>query len=116
MAEMEEKLQSVLNNPQLMQQIMSMAQSLGQSQNVKQEQEPQNPGIPDFDPALPQTLSGLAGQGTIDRDQQALLKALHPYLPRNRVQKLEKAMRAAKMARMASAFLNAGGVSILTGR
>jgi hypothetical protein len=32
------------------------------------------------------------------------------------VQKLEKAMRAAKMARMASAFLNAGGVSILTGR
>ncbi len=116
MAEMEEKLQSVLNNPQLMQQIMSMAQSMGQSQNPKPEPEAPGPKLPDFDPALLQKLSGLAGQSNIDRDQQALLKALHPYLPRNRVHKLEKAMRAAKMARMASAFLNAGGVSILTGR
>lgn len=116
MAEMEEKLQSVLNNPHLMQQIMSMAQSMGQSQNPKPEQDSPGAKLPDFDPALLQKLSGLAGQSSIDRDQQALLKALHPYLPRTRVQKLEKAMRAAKMARMASAFLNAGGVSILTGR
>lgn len=115
MAELEDKLQSVLNNPQMMQQIMSMAQSLGQSQEQKQPESPPQK-MPDIDLSLVQKLSGLAGQGSIDREQQALLKALNPYLSRERVDKLEKAMRAAKMARLASTFLNQGGLSLLTGR
>jgi len=114
MSELEEKLGTVLNNPQMMQQIMSMAQSLGQSsaqQTVPPAQEP-----PQLDVAALQKLAGLAGQSGIDQQQKALLQALNPYLSRSRVTKLEKAMRAAKLARMASGFLNQGGLSLLTGR
>lgn len=115
MSEMEEKLSSVLNNPQMMQQIMSMAQTLGQSAPAPQTQPPvQEP--PPLDMAALQKIAGLAGQSGIDAQQKALLQALNPYLSRNRVTKLEKAMRAAKMARLASGFLNQGGLSLLTGR
>ena len=115
MSEMEDKLNSVLSNPQLMQQIMSMARSLGQSAESPPEPK-QELSLPQMDMAAIQKLSGLATQGTIDRDQQALLKALSPYLHRDRITKLERAMRAAKMARLASAFLAQGGLSLLTGR
>lgn len=118
MDQMEDKINSVLNNPQLMQQILSMAQTLGQSAPPPQPPQDQSaePRLPDFDPALLQKLSGLAAQGHIDRDQQALLTALHPYLSHRKLSKLEKAMRAAKIARMASGFLGQGGLSLLTGR
>lgn len=122
MDEMEEKLGSILNNPQLMQQVMSMAQSLSQSstQQPKQEtprqSEPAPQALPEIDLSMVQKLSGLAGQTGIDREQKALLNALGPYLSRQRVEKLEKAMRAAKMARLASTFIGQGGLSFLTGR
>ena len=114
MEQMEEKLGAILNNPQLMGQIMSMAQSLGHS--VPQQESSLPPEFPNFDPALLAKLGSLAGQGIVDQNQQALLTALHPYLSNRKLSKLEKAMRAAKMARMASAFLGQGGLSLLTGR
>lgn len=114
MDQMEDKLGAILNNPELMGQIMSMAQSLGDS-SVHSEPQPAQE-IPNFDPALLTKLGSLAGQGRVDGNQQALLTALHPYLSRKKVEKLEKAMRAAKMARMASSFLGQGGLSLLTGR
>lgn len=121
MDEMEEKLGSILNNPQMMQQIMSMAQALSQNAPPAQKQEPaptqeNPPALQSVDPAMLQKIAGLAGQSGIDRNQQALLKALGPYLSRDRIQKLEKAMQAAKMASMASTFLSQGGLSLLTGR
>ena len=120
MDQMEDKLGAILNNPQMMQQILSMAQSLGQNSKTESSENTPPPtpaaSLPDFDPAMLQKLSSLMGQGTIDRNQQALLHALHPYLSRRKMEKLEKAMRAAKMARMASGFLGQGGLSLLTGR
>lgn len=117
MDQMEDKIGAILNNPQMMQQIMSMAQTLGQNPPpIPDDQKPESPPLPDFDPAMLQKLAGLAGKGSIDRDQQALLTALHPYLSHRKVEKLEKAMRAARIARMASGFLGQGGLSILTGR
>ena len=53
-------------------------------------------------------LAGLSRQGSIDRDQQALLKALNPYLSKDRIGRLERAMRAAKMAKLAGSFLGSG--------
>ncbi|MGM9549446.1 MAG: hypothetical protein ACI3V5_06335 [Faecousia sp.] len=116
MSEMEEKLGSILSNPQLMQQIMSMAQAMNQASEAKPEQppEPAPPALPDF--SMMQKLAGMNRQTGIDQNQQALLRALSPYISRERSAKLEKAMRAAKMARLASAFLNAGGLQMLTGR
>jgi hypothetical protein len=104
MSELEEKLNSVLSNPQLMQQIMSMAQNMNNSAPSEPPgaQEP----LPELDINLIRQLSGMAQKGTIDRNQQSLLKALGPYLSPGRISKLEKAMRAAKMAQFATVFLN----------
>ncbi|MBQ7344739.1 MAG: hypothetical protein IJW45_01580 [Oscillospiraceae bacterium] len=107
MDELEEKLNAVMNDPQMLQKLMTVAQSLG-GQNAPR-QEPKLEGLPDIDLGMLQKLSGFAKQGSIDKDQQALLRALSPYLSRDRISKLEKAMRAAKMARMASTLLGTGG-------
>ena len=109
---MEEKLGAILSNPQMMQQIMSMAQAMSPPPEAKPEPAP--PALPDF--SVMQKLAGVTRQSGIDKNQQALLRALSPYISRERSAKLEKAMRAAKMARLASAFLNAGGLEMLTGR
>lgn len=124
MSEMEEKLGSILNNPQMMQQIMGMASALSSSQekpspsvagNQAQTVSPQ-PQMPQIDPAALQAMAGLAAKGGIDSQQQHLLKALQPYLSRDRITRLERAMHAARMANAASAFLNSGGLQLLTGR
>lgn len=128
MEDMEEKLGAILENPQLMQQIMQLAQSVNipkqsKSREPPEEAElPQKISLPDpnggigLDPALFAKLAGIAGKSNIDSNQKALLRALTPYLSRDRVAKLEKAMRAAKIASMASAFLNSGGMKLLSGR
>lgn len=124
MDEMEEKLGAILGNPQMMQQIMSMAQALGQG--VPQPQQPQQTAEPPrqsmspfpggMDPAMLQRIAGLVRQSGIDKNQQTLLRALGPYLSRDRIGKLEKAMRAAKIAAMASTVLRSSGVPFYSGR
>lgn len=104
---------AILGNPQMMQQIMSLAQSLNVSQEPLQpEHSVTKPVIPDFDPALLQKIMRLAGNLGIDRNQQALLCALQPYLTDARIHKLEKAMRAAKLANAASAAFSSGALSL----
>ena len=102
---MEEKLGAILGNPQMMQQIMSMAQTLGSSPPPPPQEKPSSPTI---DPAMIQKLMPLMQGSGIDTNQRALLKALSPYLSRDRIDRLEKAMRAAKMAGMVSGFLGGG--------
>jgi len=109
---LEEQLGAILSNPEMMKKIQSMAQSLGSSSTApSSEQKP-----PEIDLSVLQKLSGLAGQTGIDKNQQTLLAALTPYLSQSRVSKLENAMRAAKMARLASGFLGSGGLQMLSGR
>ena len=115
MAELEDKLGAVLNNPQLMQQIMSMAQSLGQSAPEPPPKQEPNPIMPEIDPAMIGKFMSLAGKTNIDRNQKALLCALEPYLTQHRLQKLEKAMRAARLAGAASTLLP-NGIPFLSGR
>jgi len=111
---MEDKIGSILQNPELMQKIMAMAQSLNssspQQEPPKEQQQP--PSIPDIDIGTLQKLSGLAKQGSIDNQQQALLRALNPYLSRQRIKKLENAMRAAKMAKIAASVLGPQGINL----
>lgn len=119
MSELEEKLGAILSNPQMMQQIMSMAQAMGQTSEPHQEppQETDSPvWSPELDPGTLQTLSQFARSGTVDQEQQALLQALSPYLSHTRVEKLERAMRAAKMAGLASTLLSSGALQNLLGR
>ena len=121
MDNLEEKLNSVLANPQMMSQIMAMAQSLGQSNHSDeppQKQEPaftektaQATGVPplNLDSDMLQKVFAATQQTGIDKNQQGLLRALSPFLCQSRITKLEKAMRAAKIASFAAAALSSKG-------
>ena len=113
MDDFESKIGSILENPEAMQKIMSIAQSLNLGNNDAQnepafsdiKQDNSANTFPDIDFSLVQKLSGFAKNSSIDKNEQTLLRALGPYLSRDRILKLEKAMRAAKMAKMASTLL-----------
>ena len=100
MEDMESKLGAILGNPQMMEQIMSLAQNLGSEQAAAPP--PVQQTLPEIDFATMQKLTSLIGKTGIDAQQRALLQALAPYLNNQRILKLEKAMRAAKLAGMAS--------------
>ena len=55
------------------------------------------------------TVNEAAKQTGIDQKQKSLLSALSPYVNSRRISKLERAMRAARMASMAGIFLNPSG-------
>ncbi len=117
---LEEKLGAVLNNPQMMSQLMAMAQSLGHNpppESKKSEPQPAPPpamGELGIDIDMLQRIGAMAQGSNIDSQQKNLLTALRPYLHNDRISRLEKAMRAAKLARLAtSAF--AGG-NLFSGR
>ena len=124
MSELDDKLNSILSNPAMMQQIMSLAQALNQSEaqqpppqqppaqqpQVTQPQIPQDHFAPTNDrginPNLLSKIATLMQRGSIDKNQEALLRALRPYLNNQKLEKLERAMHAAKMAGVASELVN----------
>lgn len=120
MSELDEKLNSILSNPAMMQQIMSLAQAMNQSEAQRQStnstappQQSAEPAVKEapFNPNLLNKIAGLMERGSIDKNQESLLKALGPYLSRQKLQKLERAMHAAKMAGIASEMVNVRGQS-----
>lgn len=104
MDDLENKLGAIMNDPDMMQKIMSLAQNLNQNSPPPKAEKPSNP-FPDIDISLLQKLSGFAGKSNIDPNQRNLLQALAPYLNHQRISRLERAMRAAKMAGMATTLL-----------
>ena len=108
MGELEEKLAAVMNNPEMMEKIMSLAGSFGSATPEREESAPprqEQPVFPEVDISMLKKLSGFAQQSGIDKNQQALLHALAPYISSHRVARLERAMRAAKMAGLATNLL-----------
>lgn len=110
MDNLEEKLTGLLRDPEAMQKIMTMAQSLSAAVPQEASPPPQGGESPLPDPVMLQRLAGLMGQSGIDTQQKNLLHALRPYLSSQRLQKLEHAMQAAKMARLAASFLGQQGL------
>lgn len=108
MDEIESKLGAILSNPDMMQKILSIAQTFNTSEPPSKTDPQPTPvaNLPEIDISTVQRIAGLANQSNIDKNQQSLLRALSPYLSAPRISKLEKAMRAAKMANMASSFLS----------
>ena len=115
MDNIQSQMNAILQNPEMMARIMAMAQSLGGGTAQETTSEPPPLSLPDIDPVMIQKLSGFLGQSNIDRNQQTLLQALMPYLNRDRIAKLEKAMRAAKLASLASTLLTSAGLRINSG-
>jgi hypothetical protein len=114
MGDFEDKLESILNNPQAMSQIMSLAQSLGGSgdnQTPSSEPEPAvtHPDKSQFplDGRLLGLLSTLFTQYSNHDDQRvALLNSLRPFVKERRYAKLDKAIQIAKLSRMARMALD----------
>ena len=108
MSDMESQLGAILGNPQMMEQIMALAQNF---QSAPAEPPPQTAteAPPEIDFAMVQKIGSLIGKTGIDSQQKNLLRALSPYLSAPRIQKLERAMRAAKLAGMASVFFGNAG-------
>lgn len=104
--DMENMLQSVLANPETMEKIMAMAQSLGASSAPPPPPPKQDAGgfeMPDME--MLQKMAAFAGKSSIDPDQRALLSALRPYIGAHRLNRLERAMQAAKMAGLATGLM-----------
>lgn len=117
MSELEEKLRTILSNPQLMQQFATIAQSLGQASTESapsQEKEPLPQVLPDF--SVLQNAAEMLQKNNVNQEQQELLHALTPFLSQGRIRKLERAMRAARMAGFASILLQSGSLNIFGGR
>ncbi len=118
MDDMESKLGAILGNPDMMAQIMSVAQKLSGGDSAPPPPPPQAPAnfsMPDgIDMGTIMKLAGMAKSATVDSNQLALLHALRPYLTGERISKLEKAMRAAKLAGLASSLLGSGLLSQLS--
>lgn len=93
MSELEDKINSVLNDPQQMEQITKLAQSLMGEESSSA----QNAG---FDlSALTQL--GNTVNDTPSGDKQALLNAMKPYLSEKRRSKMDRAMKFARLAKLA---------------
>ena len=134
MAEFDDKLNSLLSNPEAMAQIMQMAQSLsgGQAQQVPQAP-PQQPSPPPPPPPVQQAaspggnplaaLSGLTGSmdtamltkllpliqelgSQNDSNARQLLYALRPYLKPDRQEKIERALQLARLFHLGKKFLS----------
>ena len=118
MAEFDEKLNSILSNPDAMSQIMQLAQALsgdGQSSATSSEPPPPPPVSPDplssllnsADPSLLLKLLPLIQELGSQQNNNArqLLYALRPYLKKEKQDKVERALQLARMFYIGKKFL-----------
>ena len=108
MAEFDDKLNSILSNPDAMAQIMQLAQSIGG--NTDQQSPPSPPPPAPMPAATPPAassgdlLSSLTGG--LDSNARQLLFALRPYLKAERQEKIERALQLARLFHIGRKFLS----------
>lgn len=110
---MEEALNRILNDPDSMTQILSMARSFG----MGQESEPSRPSPPPTRDPFPmdegmllQMMQLFQQMQQTDPKQDALLCALRAYLAPERQKKLDRAMELARLTRLAGFAFGSGGL------
>lgn len=125
MSDWEDKLNTLLSDPDAMAQVMSMAQNLSQQLGASDADEPRAETPPEdaqhtaaappdlsallggIDPALLQKLPPLLAQ--LNRPESgetaALLHALRPFLKPERQQKVERAAQLARLLHLGKVFL-----------
>ena len=119
MSELEEKINAILNNPGEMSKITQMARSLfgDKSEPERHTEKSETIGMDNMadmlDPrmisVIGKIMSGTGKQST----GQPLLEAMKPYLGEKRRSKMDKAMKIARMAKIAKiAFGEMGGEDI----
>lgn len=122
MAEFEEKLDAILNDPQAMGQIMALAQSLGgtgdrqaaplPSRDPSQEADyepvdgPSPAGL-NLNPRLVEVgMKALSAYQDTDNKKAALLQALRPFVKEERAGKLDKAVEITRISKAIRAVLD----------
>ena len=108
MAEFEDKLNSILSNPDLMGQIMSMAGTMNQ-QPPPPPPQPTGFGSLPFDPGAMAGMMQMLKATQLEPKQRNLIQALRGFVPDDRLIRLEKAMQASLIARFATSAMNQGG-------
>ena len=125
MSEWEERINSILGDPEQMSRISALAQSLMGGQEQAAPPSMDEGGLPDLsalagnllggggdgpDAAMLGTLGRLLRSGAGgDSRQRALLEAIKPYLSERRRSKMDRAMRLAHMAKLAQLALGEAG-------
>ncbi len=123
LSEFEDKLQSILGNPEAMDQIMSIARSLGGNSPPQEESDPAQECVPPtlssdradpfsalsgLDPRLMQIgMRLLSEYNREDHRIVALLRALQPFLRQERCAKMDQAVQIAKLSRLIRVALDA---------
>ena len=107
MAEFEEKLSSILSNPQAMGQILSIAKSMtSEGEPPPQEETPEDSplsALGEVDPRILQIgLRLFSEYSSSDNQKVALLQALKPFLSEKRLKKVDKAIQIGKLSRVMS--------------
>ena len=115
MGQWEEKLWAILNDPQAMSQIMSLAQSLGgqaPSSTGEEETPAENteasstPGL-DLDPRLMEAgMRALSAWKDPDDPRAKLLHALRPFLKEERQAKLDRAIHITRLSKAVRAAMD----------
>ena len=115
MDDFEQKLNQVLSDPESMQKIFSIAQSLGAGMPATSETKEE---VPAADTSLLPDLSMLStigklmqSQGPTNR-QTELFNALRPFLRPERQQSLDRALRMAKLSHLARFAMNSFSESL----
>ena len=100
MSEFEDRINSVLNDPEQMDKIANLAKSLmGGGDTQKADSGDGGTGI---DPAMLGKIGRLMNAGNAQSsNERALLEAMKPYLTEKRRQKMDRALQLAKLARIA---------------
>lgn len=121
MAEFDDKLNSILSNPDAMAQIMQLAQSIGGGDGPPAQTPPAQQTPPaarsgdlfsslagGLDPKLLLRLMPLIQElgGQRDSNAKQLLYALRPYLKPERQEKVERALQLARLFHLGKKFLS----------
>lgn len=106
MGELEERIGQVLNDPAQMERLSSLARSLmGGGGAAEPETEPGT----GFDPAMMAKLGAMLREDAgAEHPREELLRALEPWLAPRRREKLARALRIARLGRLAQRFLGEG--------
>ena len=115
MAELDEKLNALLSDPNSMSQIMQMAQQLsatmgGGMDAAPQAQQPPAPPLGGLDPqVLARFLPLLQEYSRSNSQTMQLLYALRPFLKESKQDKVERAARLARLIHLGKKFLTDWG-------
>ncbi len=124
MDDLERALRAVLDDPAQMQELRELAGAMGFSAPQPQSVSATAPKAAELEPEpkpvqavfqqqpLPEPAAAMLRQaGKMDKKQEALLLALKPFLRRERQEKIDRALQAARLASLASLALKNRGRS-----